>query len=292
MKSIYPEYKNVGQYYDENTDDFYRAWNKNHLHFGIFLDEDFSDDNIINSDLPIMRMIDKITSCLPLNNNSFIVDAGCGIGGTLFYLAKKYSCKGVGVNIAPYQLQLCGDKAKELDLSDKIKFQYADCSILLPFDDNSVDAIIHMETACHYKNVKNFFSECYRILKPGGFLVAEEWMSNNHLNHEGYLSYIKPIIEAWFLHELPSLEGYKLLLQNANFKIMEAVYIEEGILPNINAIKTGIKHNMFSFLSLLLNGGDPKILRKRCMWYEQASTLVDAWEKGYFKLGYYVAKKI
>lgn len=42
----------------------------------------------------------------------------------------------------------------------------------LPFDDNSFDIIFHPVSNCYIKDVRHVWNECYRILKPGGRLLA------------------------------------------------------------------------------------------------------------------------
>jgi ubiquinone/menaquinone biosynthesis C-methylase UbiE len=44
-------------------------------------------------------------------------------------------------------------------------------STLLPFSDSSMDRIIALESAQHFKPLDEFTRECQRVLKPGGLLV-------------------------------------------------------------------------------------------------------------------------
>ena len=42
----------------------------------------------------------------------------------------------------------------------------------LPFDDNTFDIIFHPVSNCYIEDVQHVWNECYRILKPGGVLLA------------------------------------------------------------------------------------------------------------------------
>lgn len=42
----------------------------------------------------------------------------------------------------------------------------------LPFDDNTFDIIFHPVSNCYIEGVQHVWNECYRILKPGGVLLA------------------------------------------------------------------------------------------------------------------------
>lgn len=48
----------------------------------------------------------------------------------------------------------------------------ADMSKPLPFADNSFDVIVHPVSNCYIREVEPLWRECYRILKPGGVLLA------------------------------------------------------------------------------------------------------------------------
>ena len=48
----------------------------------------------------------------------------------------------------------------------------ADMTKPLPFDDGEFDPIFHPVSNCYVKDVKSIWRECYRVLKPGGYLVS------------------------------------------------------------------------------------------------------------------------
>ncbi|MBE6613856.1 MAG: class I SAM-dependent methyltransferase [Ruminococcaceae bacterium] len=53
-----------------------------------------------------------------------------------------------------------------------IHIVHADMSKPLPFADNSFDIIFHPVSNCYIREVEPVWRECYRILKPGGILLA------------------------------------------------------------------------------------------------------------------------
>lgn len=48
----------------------------------------------------------------------------------------------------------------------------ADMTKPLPFEDNSFDIIFHPVSNCYVEDVYHVWNECFRILKPGGILLA------------------------------------------------------------------------------------------------------------------------
>ncbi len=53
-----------------------------------------------------------------------------------------------------------------------IRILRADMSQPLPFEDESFDLIFHPVSNCYIREVKPLWRECFRILKPGGLLMA------------------------------------------------------------------------------------------------------------------------
>ena len=54
----------------------------------------------------------------------------------------------------------------------KIDIVKADMSKKFPFADNTFDFIVNPVSNIYIENLDNFWSECYRVLKPGGKLMA------------------------------------------------------------------------------------------------------------------------
>ncbi|QSX08465.1 class I SAM-dependent methyltransferase [Alkalibacter rhizosphaerae] len=65
---------------------------------------------------------------------------------------------------------------QEAKIADKegyyIKIVRGDMTQPLPFSDGSFDLIFHPVSNCYIENVEDVWKECYRILKPGGRLMA------------------------------------------------------------------------------------------------------------------------
>jgi SAM-dependent methyltransferase len=53
-----------------------------------------------------------------------------------------------------------------------INIVQADMSKRLPFDDESFDIIFHPVSNCYVEDVYHVWNECFRVLKPGGILLA------------------------------------------------------------------------------------------------------------------------
>ena len=91
---------------------------------------------------------------------------------------------------------LLGANCTVLDLSDKqlererlvskregyaIRIVKSDMTQRLPFEDCSFDLIFHPVSNCYIEDVYHVWRECYRVLRPGGILLAGLGNSANYL---------------------------------------------------------------------------------------------------------------
>ncbi len=93
-----------------------------------------------------------------------IVDVGCGRGGACSYLARHHSPGAViGVDICAGNLEFC----RRVHSFPRVKFLNANAECL-PFDEDSIDVVINIESCHRYPNKDRFLNEVRRVLKPQG----------------------------------------------------------------------------------------------------------------------------
>ena len=218
--------RSVIDHYDKMTRVFYLQWSSEHLHFGVFKPGERPRHNETPKESDgharaLDRMVETIVAPAGIEERHHVVDAGCGVGGTAFHLARTRGCKVTGVNLCKTQLEIARSKAVNADQGDRIDFKYADCSRSLPFADGSVDVVVNIESARHYSDRSRFLHEVYRILKPGGRIVASDWMAHNAIPAGHYKRYIEPLCKDWMMRRLESQSSYTRLLQEAGLEVVE-----------------------------------------------------------------------
>ena len=133
-----------------------------------------------------------------------IVEVGCGRGGGANFIARYHKPKLItGVDLSPNAVSLC-NKSYNLD---NLNFLVGD-SAKLPFEDNSVDVILNIESSHCYPSIPDFISEVCRVLKPDGhFLYCDlvidsdlddhlNKLKNNNLLDINYIDITENIIKA------------------------------------------------------------------------------------------------
>ena len=135
------------------------------LNFGYWDKKDTSPIDAQN------RLCDKIGKIAELNSANSLLDVGSGLSSPAIMWAELYpnidiSC----LNINYTQLQLAKKIVKE-KIPNSVIHEINSTSTMLPFSTNSVERIIALESAQHFKPFSNFISESHRVLKKDGIFT-------------------------------------------------------------------------------------------------------------------------
>ncbi len=115
-------------------------------------------------------LIDQLGGTLQGAAEPSVVDLGCGVGGSLCYLAERLPIRGVGVTLSPVQAGLAAERIRAAGLEERIRCMegdYTDPGLDLP----AADLVYAIESFVHGPDPAAFFAQCARILRPGGLLV-------------------------------------------------------------------------------------------------------------------------
>lgn len=99
-----------------------------------------------------------------------VVDLGCGVGGSLCYLAEGRSIRGTGITLSPAQAALAQVRIAQRGLADRVVCREGDFSSL-PADIGPADLAFAIESFVHAADPAGFFAECARLVRPGGALI-------------------------------------------------------------------------------------------------------------------------
>ncbi|MBO3461244.1 class I SAM-dependent methyltransferase [Aetokthonos hydrillicola Thurmond2011] len=96
-----------------------------------------------------------------------ILEVGCGRGGNIQTLDKFFKPKGLtGIDITPASIAFC----KKYLETERRRFLEGDAEAL-PFENETFDVVINVESSNAYPNLFNFYSHVSRVLKPGGYFL-------------------------------------------------------------------------------------------------------------------------
>ncbi|GAA3435887.1 methyltransferase domain-containing protein [Kutzneria kofuensis] len=158
----------VGEAYDSFADLLDQLWGAN-LHHGFWSgdpDESFDDATT--------RLTDKLTALLAAKPGDRLLDIGCGNGEPAIRLATAHGISGVGISIAPGQIDRANERAAAAGLADRLSFQVAD-AMDMPFPDESFDLVWALESLHHMPDRWHVVREAARVLRPGGRLALGDF---------------------------------------------------------------------------------------------------------------------
>ena len=108
-----------------------------------------------------------------ISKDKYVLDVGSGAGVTPCFLARKYQCKVVGVDILDGMVEISRKRAKREGVMDKVEFKVADAQAL-PFQDNLFDAVITESVTAFPEDKQKAVDEYVRVTKPGGYVGLNE----------------------------------------------------------------------------------------------------------------------
>ena len=110
--------------------------------------------------------MDKLAELCHIKENTRVLEVGCGTGGNACYLANKYGCTVVGVDIAEHMVEYAQRRAAELGLTDRVSFSVGD-AYSPDFPDDSFDVVLTVFVS-QFLDPARAFPEFLRVLKRGG----------------------------------------------------------------------------------------------------------------------------
>lgn len=211
-------HQDIEDYYDQ-TENHYRTWwslsNSLGLHYGVW---DDSTKTIAEAVMNLNKMLSQLAEIEP---ETRVLDAGCGIGGSSFFLAQTKQCRTTGVTLSKKQVESASTYAEKKGLAEQCDFLR--CSYTqTPFGVNTFDVSWAIESLGSANNKADFFSEMQRIIKPHGKIaIADTFKSYSYPIEEN--TTMQKMLNPWAISDILSEEelieiakahGFQLIAKN------------------------------------------------------------------------------
>lgn len=157
----------------------------------------------------------RFTALLELRPGSRVLDAGCGLGGSAFMMARDHAAEVVGLDLSSNMLEMAAERCAGHGLQDKVRFVLGD---ILELDEtSSYDAIYSRDAFLHVHDKARLFAVLHRALVPGGRLLVSDYCAGDIPWSPGFSAYVQQ--RGYDLH---TVGGYADLLRAAGFQDVRA----------------------------------------------------------------------
>ncbi|CAH3041219.1 unnamed protein product [Pocillopora meandrina] len=162
-----------------------------------------------------MTTMKEFVGRLNLQKDQHILDLGCGIGGSAFYIANTYHAHVLGMDLSTNMINFAL-KAYESSKSSQVQFEVSDASTR-EFPAERFDAVYSRETILHIKDKKALLKKILSWLKPGGQLLITDYCCSRGEHSELFKKYL-----AERQYHLIDVESYGKMLREVGFEAVTA----------------------------------------------------------------------
>jgi arsenite methyltransferase len=134
---------------------------------------DFAAEVGLTKHLGGVGATEEIIELCHVDEGKYVLDIGCGAGVTPCFIAKRYGCRVVGVDISERMVERSRERAQREGVADRVEFRIADAQNL-PFDDDLFDAVITESVTAFPEDKQRAVNEYVRVTKPGGYIGLNE----------------------------------------------------------------------------------------------------------------------
>ncbi|MFX1533677.1 MAG: class I SAM-dependent methyltransferase [Promethearchaeota archaeon] len=168
---------------------------------------------------------EQLLEMCQLDENSRVLDVGCGSGYTACTIAKMYGSQVIGIDISEKQISKAKESARKQKLEDKIEFRVA--SVLeIPFDKETFDVVIFESVLTPLgNNREEALKEMVRVLRLNGRIGANEGAFSPSTPPD----VLKKLEGGWGGSSFFTFDDLRKFFEDAGLKILQMVEGKEKL---------------------------------------------------------------
>jgi sarcosine/dimethylglycine N-methyltransferase len=263
------------RYYDSrDADNFYlNIWGGEDIHIGLYE----TTDDIAEAS---RRTVERMAALLPaLTADTRIIDLGAGYGGAARYLAGRYGCEVVCLNLSEVQNETNRRLSAARDLTDRIRVEHGSFEDV-PEPDASFDVVWSQDAFLHSGRRSVVLAEALRLLRPDGTLIFTDPMQADDCPP----CVLQPVFDRIHLQSLGSFAFYRDTAEGLGFDTMKM----ENLTANLRAHYAHVR-------AALKAGYDEMVARSSPDYVDRMIVGLDNWvdaaDRGYLAWGILAFRK-
>jgi ubiquinone/menaquinone biosynthesis C-methylase UbiE len=171
-----------------------------------------------------------------IDENTSVLDVGCGTGQTAAFLSLEYNCFVDACDVNKIMVEKAAKRFDDFLIPIEVREENAEN---LSYDGNLFHFVLY-ESVLNFMNLEEGLKEAYRVLQPDGTLLAIEMLKKPEMTK----SQEKDLSSFYNLKSLLSIEDWQKSLKEAGF-----TSITLSPLPSLATNNEGIEHGTEFILS-------------------------------------------
>lgn len=191
----------------------------------------------------------RLAEACHLDSKTKVVDIACGKGTSAVYLAERYGCQVVGLDLCEDLVGHATRLARRKGLEGKVTFHVGD-ALHMPFPDNEFDVAISQAMLVLVDDQRKAIQEAIRVTRPGGYLgwLELSWRAEPT---DQFMKEVSTVICAYCMSNAHTYEGWQSLLSglgvrdlntiaaSMDFRGMRGMVADEGL---VNTARVALKY--------------------------------------------------
>lgn len=176
------------------------------------------------------RIADRVARLPFAMSDVHVVDLGCGVGGSVCYLAARWPWRVTGVTLSAVQAEEARRRVRAAGLDGRVSIVEGDYCALPPGIGRAHVAYA-IESFVHGPSPERFFAESYALLEPGGLLVMYDDVLRAMPTRRAAAT-VARFRHGWHINTLLHRDTLVATAARAGFALVDAVdltaYLELG----------------------------------------------------------------
>lgn len=224
------EPEGVGELYDRMTDLMDRT-RGGYQHGGLWAGPEPARTAVEAGD----RLTDRVGAPLGYARGGTLLDVGSGSGKASLRMAERLDVAVVGITLSPYEARLSQQRAAQNPPPRGARFHVADVREL-PYENDSFDAAVAIESICHLDDRVEGFRELARVLRPGSRLALTDFVLRRPYADPRTAGRVDEQMEIWHQGPVLSASDYASQLRAGGLDLVDLDDLGEAVRPAWNQV--------------------------------------------------------
>ena len=211
----------VGDFFDQTTATYLSFWDSEGvLHTGYFADD--ADDDYREA---AERTSDLLAGEARIDSSSDVLDVGCGCGNFLIHLARRFGCRGEGLDLSSERIKVAQQNLAAENRRHRLEFRHGSAT-QMPQESGRFSHVVSQDALFLVPDKARSHAEIHRVLAGGGIFAFSDFLQPKQEISERARKHVYDRVR-W--NGGYSLVGYQAALESAGFEILVARNLESHI---------------------------------------------------------------